>query len=311
MKLIFLGSGEFGLPTLQALTSIHEVVAVVTQPDRPAGRKRKLTATPIGQWATDHGLTVYKCENVNDESFVNQMQQHNPDASVIIAFGQKLGEPLINALGKLSVNLHGSLLPKYRGAAPINHAIMAGESHAGVSVISLAQRMDAGIVYAKSSLEISPTETAGELHDRLSLLGPDAVGQVLSQLQDGTLHGQQQDETLVTQSPKLSRSDAAIDFSKNADEICCRILGLTPWPGVTVSWKCIKSGKQQPLRLLRVASEPHYNHNAPLGQVLDDYRVAVGSGAIKLLEVQPPGKKPMSIEQFANGHRFASGDILT
>jgi len=282
---------------------------VISQPDRPAGRHRKLTPTPIAAWAEAAGIRVFKSDNVNTPEFVASVAALKADAAVVIAFGQKLGEPLIAALGGLAVNLHASLLPKYRGAAPINWAMLSGEHETGVSVISLAQRMDAGLVYATAKTPIDPRETAGELHDRLAKLGPDAVARVLADFAGGKLVGQPQDEAHATKAPKLSKADAKVSFDATADMIRRRVHGLTPWPGVTVGWKR-QGGEVTPLILLRVAAEPDMLHDAPLGQVLDGTRVAVRDGAVELLEVQLPGGRPMSAADFARGHKFAPGDML-
>lgn len=315
MRLIFLGSGEFGLPTLRDLHAKHQVLAVVTQPDRPAGRHRQLTPTPIAAWAAEAGLSVHKAENVNEPAFVEQVRALGAEASVVIAFGQKLGEPLIAALGKLAVNLHASLLPKYRGAAPINWAMIEGEIETGVSVIGLAQRMDAGLVYVTAATPIDPLETAGELHDRLALLGPGAVGRVLEQLQTGTLAGVPQDEARATKAPKLSRADGVIDFDQDGARLAWRIHGLTPWPGVRVGWRK-PDGTVKELMLRRVKAEPdlscffgHRGGPKP-GAVLEGGRVAVRDGELRLVEVQMPGGKPMKLDEFLRGHRLEPGDRL-
>jgi len=310
MRLIFLGSGEFGLPTLRMLHEQHEIIAAISQPDKPAGRKRKLTPTPIAQWSVEQNLPLHRFENVNTDEVVEQVRQLNADAAVIIAFGQKLGDPLINAMGKLAVNLHASLLPKYRGAAPINWAMASGETITGVSVIGLAQRMDAGDVYARRQTEINPMETAGELHDRLAELGPDAIASVLDDLQFDKLNPQQQDESLATLAPKLSKASGMIDFSEPAEKLRCHIHGMTPWPGVTVQWT--KPDEQpHPFKLLRVRVDPTWSGDASPGTVLPNHRVATGDGALELLEVQPPGKRGMSMEDFSRGHDFKPGDRLS
>ncbi|HAW95192.1 MAG TPA: methionyl-tRNA formyltransferase, partial [Phycisphaerales bacterium] len=191
MRLVFLGSGAFGLPTVRSLDASHDLLAVVSQPDRPAGRARRNTPTPISEWAMDRSKELIRPEDVNDPEVVRMIRGFEPDALVVIAFGQKIGEPLLQDLP--AFNLHASLLPAYRGAAPINRAMIDGCSETGVSVIELAQRMDAGDVHATRTLEIDPLETAGELHDRLAALGPDAVESVLEALAAGTTRGIVQD----------------------------------------------------------------------------------------------------------------------
>ncbi len=209
MRLIFLGSGEFGLPTLRRLHEHHAIAAVVSQPDRPAGRRRQDTPTPIAAWAQTTGITVLKPMDVNAPDVVSQLTALKPDAAVVIAFGQKLGDPLIAGLGGLAVNLHASLLPKLRGAAPINWAILNGERETGVTIISLAQRMDAGLIYAQQATPIDPRETAGELHDRLAQLGPSLIESVLAQWKEGKLAGRAQDEAHATRGPNSPRPMAA------------------------------------------------------------------------------------------------------
>ena len=307
MRLIFLGSGAFGLETLKCLHDDHAIAAVVSSPDKPSGRKRKLTPTPIAAWAQGVGLQVIKTDDVNDAATVDRLANFQPDAAVVIAFGQKLGPPLVDALGGLCVNLHASLLPKYRGAAPINWAIINGESETGLSVISLAQRMDAGLIYAQGSTQIDPLETAGQLHDRLAQMGPGIVADVLDRFEAGALQGQTQDESRSTRAPKLAKSDGTVNFAATAREIRCRIHGLTPWPGVRVNW--LHDGQTTPLTLLRVRDEDLQGDSSP-GTILEGFRVATGQGVVRLLDVQTPGGKPMTIEDFARGHAMTVGDRL-
>ena len=308
-RLVFLGSGEFGLPTLQRLAAVHEVAAVITQPDRPAGRKRRLTPTPVAAWARVAGLKVLEAEDVNAAATVAHLRGLNADAAVVVAFGQKLSPDLVAALGPFVVNLHGSLLPRYRGAAPINWAVIRGEAETGLTVISLAQRMDAGLIYGQAATSVDPLATAGELHDRLAAMGPKLVADVLDRWQAGTLEGRPQDETLATRAPKLSRADSWVDLTRDARTVQARVHGLTPWPGVKVLWRQ-RNGREQPLALHRVEAEPDSAHDAVPGTLLSDERVAVGSGAVRLLEVQPPGRRVMSIAAFVSGHAMQPGDQL-
>ncbi len=309
MRLLFFGSGAFGLPTLQSLCDQHEVVEVISQPDKPAGRKRVVTPTPIAQWALEQGYTVPRVENVNTPAFVEQIKTYNADASVVIAFGQKLGPELIDAMGKLAVNLHASLLPKYRGAAPINWAMIDNEPVTGVSVIALAQRMDAGVVYATASTPIDSNETAGELHDRLSELGPAVIGQVLEQLAEDALDPIEQDESLATKARKFTKADGTVSFDQPAELVRARIHGLTPWPGCRVRWIKADGEDKGLLTLKRVMDEPRATTNA-VGTLDDQLRVRCCECAVRLLEIQAPGGKTMSAEDFARGQGLAAGDRL-
>jgi methionyl-tRNA formyltransferase len=320
MRLLFLGSGEFGLPTVRVLHARHELVGVVSQPDRPAGRKRVLTPTPIAAWALEQGLEVLRTEDVNTPEFIRRVGGLGARASVVIAFGQKLSEPLIGAMGELAVNLHASLLPKYRGAAPINWAVIDGEPTTGVCVIGLAQKMDAGPVYASAALEVDPNETAGELHDRLASLGPGVVEKVLDDLEAGTLDPREQDHDKATKAKKLSKADGTVGFDQPCEKVRARVHGLTPWPGCRVSWWCKATGKTAVLTLGRVAAvadlscfiglESAGNKPTP-GTVGEGYHVLTSDGAVRLIEVQAPGTRMMPIADFAHGHRLAAGDVLS
>lgn len=317
MRIVFLGSGEFGLPTLRRLAAVHTLAAIVSQPDRPAGRKRRLTPTPIAEYAQQHDLPLLRGEDVNTPDCVQRIADLAPSAGVVIAFGQKLSPELIHAMGALAVNLHGSLLPRYRGAAPVHRAMMQGEHETGISVIGLAQRMDAGAIYAQRSTLIGPLETAGELHDRLADLGPEAVEAVLDDLLHDRLTPLPQDDTQATKAPKLSKPDGTTPFYIDARSVRCRVHGLTPWPGCRVRWTPSDEGEPRELILRRVADDPQreqHEAHAPPGTVLDDLRIAcgtgIGGGALRLLELQAPGGRAMDAAPFAHGHGLHVGDHL-
>lgn len=310
MRLLFFGSGAFGLPALEHLCGQHEVVQVISQPDKPAGRKRVLTPTPIAQWALDQGYTVPRVDNVNTPEFVQQIKSYEADASVVIAFGQKLSPQLIDAMGKLAVNLHSSLLPKYRGAAPINWAMINNEPVTGNSVIALAQRMDAGVVYATNQTPIDPNETAGELHDRLAGMGPQVIAEVLKQFADGTLRPVEQDESQASKARKFTKTDGTVSFDQPADLVRARVHGLTPWPGCKVRWIKDDGTDKGVLTLKRVADEANRSSTANPGTLDDPLRVACSEGAIRLVELQAPGGKTMAAEDFAHGQGLSVGDSL-
>ncbi|MDQ7014449.1 MAG: methionyl-tRNA formyltransferase [Planctomycetota bacterium] len=324
MRLVFLGSGAFGLPTLEALARDHDVAMVVTQPDRKAGRGGKLTPTPVGAWAAEHlsGVPLLKPERVNEPGVVAEVCSIDADAWVVIAFGQKLGKPLLE--GRFAINLHASVLPRWRGAAPINAAILAGDTATGNSVITLADRMDAGLILGQSERAIGPTVTAGELHDLLAGDGPELVEHVLAEHTARTLDPFKQDEAAVTLAGKLSRADAWIDLADSAEVCRRRINGLSPWPGV----QAVLDG--QPLKLLRAceltpgdvgsASETETPdvrtgsaHDATPGTLLDPATgtFATGDGVLQLLEVQPAGKRAMSWDAYARGRKPAEGELLS
>ncbi|MFI4855729.1 MAG: methionyl-tRNA formyltransferase [Phycisphaerales bacterium JB065] len=314
LRIVFFGSGAFGLPTLQHLAQNHEVLAVITQPDKPAGRKRVPTPTPIGQWAAEHlpGAELIKPQNVNEPGILERVrafdvgtEAERRGAWVVIAFGQKLSTPLL--ADRFAINLHASLLPRWRGAAPINHAILAGDSVTGNSVITLADRMDAGLVLGQSERSIGPSVTAGELHDRLADDGPDLVSSVLADYSAGNLSPSTQDEAAVTLAGKLHKSTGYIDLSTiTAEHARRRIHGLNPWPGVTVLFR------NEPLKLHRVEVATGRSTQKP-GCFEDPKQglLATADGTmLRLIEVQPAGKRPMPFEAFANGTGIERGEIL-
>lgn len=297
MRLVFMGSGAFGLPTARALADHHEIALVVSQPDRAAGRGRQLRPTPISEWALEAGLELDRPGDVNQPEPRERIRAAAPDALVVIAFGQKLGPELLDGLP--AFNLHASLLPAYRGAAPINRAMMDGHPRTGVSVIGLAQRMDAGLVYARAGCDIEPEETAGELHDRLAELGPATMLEVLERLAAGTLEGEAQDEECVTQAPKLSRAEATVRFDQPAEAARARVHGLTPWPGCDVDYAGTR------LRLLRVRAVAR--PDAEPGVIASDGAIGCSEGALEPLEVQPAGRKPMDFAAWLRGHPIEPG----
>jgi methionyl-tRNA formyltransferase len=311
MRVVFLGSGAFGLPTLQQLADQHEVVGVVTQPDQPAGRGKKLTPTPIGAWAREHlaGVPLIKPANINEAEVRDLVRSWDCEAWVVIAFGQKLGRVLLE--DRFAINLHASLLPRWRGAAPINHAILAGDTVTGNSVITLADRMDAGLVLGQSERAIEPDQTKDDLHDLLAEDGPALVERVLQQHGTGTLQAADQDESLVTLAGKLGKADGWVDFGRSAGEVRCRINGLSPWPAVSVGFRDerIKLLSAGPAEWTGAPSQEQLQPEP--GTVLEPVRgvVACGGGtAVRILSVQPPGKKPMAFGAFANGRQIKAGD---
>jgi methionyl-tRNA formyltransferase len=306
MDLIFFGSGAFGLPTLRALVKEHRLLAVVSQPDRPAGRGGQLTPTPVSEFvrASLPGVPLLNPEDVNAAEVAARIQEFGAQAAVVIAFGQKLTPAVLPGEGR-AINLHASLLPRWRGAAPINAAILAGDSETGNSIITIAPRMDAGLILGQSRLAIDPLITAGELHDRLSEQGAGLVMGVLGEMQAGTAVGRAQDESLVTKARKLSKKDGYVDFAQSAEECRRRVHGLTPWPGVTVKFR----GENLKLQRVRVVE----GAAGEAGAVADAERgiVACGGGSLQLLEVQPAGGRRMTWEEFARGRRVQTGETLT
>jgi methionyl-tRNA formyltransferase len=321
MRLMFFGAGAFGVPTLASLAGAdgvgaHSIVGVVTQPDRPAGRGLSATPSAIAAWASAHrpDLPLLKIENVNEPGALASLRglagpggSLGVDAWLVIAFGQKLSVPLL--AGVRAMNLHGSLLPRWRGAAPVNAAILAGDAESGNTVITLADRMDAGLILGQSRRAIEPSVTAGELHDLLSADGPGLVRRVLDDVAGRGLAavGVAQDERLVTRAGKFSKADGWVDWSQSAEECRRRVHGLTPWPGVTVQVR------GQGLKLLRVAVEEEGGRAGVAGTLVsaEEGLVVCGGGSVvRILNVQPAGGRAMSFGDFARGRRLVAGEML-
>jgi methionyl-tRNA formyltransferase len=300
LRILFAGSGEFGLPTLKALRGAgHCMVQIYSQPDRPAGRGRTMTPTPIAAYAIENSLAVVRTENFNNEPLPPA------DLLVVIAFGQKISEAAAAHARLGSVNLHASLLPKYRGAAPINWAILRGETVTGNSVIRLANRMDAGAILGQSNVSIGETETAGELHDRLAEDGAPLMLRVIDELASGKAVEKPQDESLATIAPKLSRETAKIDWSQSADVVARQINGLSPWPGCRV--RLIDSGGKEIARLTLIRSRATNGDSKAPGSIDIEGHVGAASGVVEVLDLQPEGKRPMSLAEFRNGRPWLGG----
>ena len=303
MRIGFFGSGAFGLPTLKAIMDEHELAFVVSQPDRPAGRRRQLRATPISELAMDRDITLMRPEEL-DEDQVAAIRSIDVDAWVVIAYGLKLPKGLLE--GRFACNLHGSLLPRWRGAAPIQRCLMESDEQSGVSVITLAEIMDAGDVLAEAATPVDPLETAGELHDRLSLMGPSVVLETLASLESGTLQPRAQREEDVTFASKLSRAEATVDLAMPADRVRGHVHGLTPWPGCDV-----RIGESV-LRLRRVRAH-EVSHDSQPGEMLDSGWFACGvdqGSAIEILEVQPAGGRAMAWSDWLRGHPLSQGQRM-
>lgn len=303
LRIIFAGSGEFGLPTLEALLkSGHEIVRVVSQPDRPAGRGRETTPTPISRRAADVGLPLLRTGDINREMLPDA------DVMVVIAFGQKIADAVVHRPRLGSVNLHASRLPRYRGAAPINWAIIRGETTTGNSVIRLARRMDAGAVLGQSELAIGELETAGELHDRLAADGAVLVPRVLVSIADGSACAVEQDESQATIAPKLARDDSRLDWTRPAAELARRVRGLYPWPGCRVRVCDAEGAEVGRLRLVRArgVADDEGPRWTP-GEIMASGVVQAGDGALEIVECQPEGKRPMPLADYRRGHRWHAG----
>lgn len=303
MNVIFVGTASLGIPTLRALAQKHRVLAVFTQPDRPAGRGLVPTPPPIKQTALELGLPVYQPEKINRE--VEFIQTLNPDVIVVVAFGQFLSRKLLEIPKHGCINLHASLLPKYRGAAPIQWAIINGETETGLTTFLLNEEMDAGDILLQERVPISESDTAGTLHDKLASLGPDLVLRTLEGLEKGALAPIPQDHSQATFAPKITNSLGQIDWAQPARKIFNLIRGLTPQPGAYTFWAGIR------LKIYASRVVPSTSILPP-GCVIDPERLLVrcGEDALELIEVQPAGKRRMSGRDFVNGYKVQLGARL-
>ena len=313
MKIVYLGSGEFGIECLNALnSSAHSVQLVVTQPPNPAGRGRKPNPTPAARWANTNSIPFIETNNANTPEMIEKIADYKPDLIVVIAFGQKVGNDLINLPPKSAVNVHASLLPKYRGAAPINWAIINGETETGISIITLAQKMDAGCILGQSKTDIAPDETAGSLHDRLAQIAAPLLLETIDQIADGSAIYTQQNHSEATLAPKLKKNDGFIDFNESAASLEKKIRGFWPWPGASVNYVSKKT--QKSIRVTIAMAEPAETSN-PAGLVAgtldENLNINCGENALKITRIKPAGSPLMDFKDFANGRQTRPGDLFT
>lgn len=311
MRLLFFGSGPFGVPTLRNLQQNHDIAAVITQRDRPSGRGRKLTSTPIKQWATDLGLEVIAVDDVNDPAVARQLIDMAADIGVVLAFGQKIGPELRTGLNGKCINAHASLLPKYRGAAPFQWAVLNGEEKTGVTVFKLVGRMDAGPILTSRWTTINEAETAEELHDRLAGIAVDAIGGALELYAEGANPpGEPQDESAATPAPKLRKVDGHLDFSKSAEELTRFVCGMWHWPGARCKFISADGTQQEEVVLVRARLGQAAGEHLPPGGIDAFLQVGTSDGVLEILEIKPAGGKRMTWQAYANGRHVRAGDRL-
>jgi len=310
MRVVFVGTPEFAATVLSALLDAErEIVGVVTQPDRPQGRRRRLTLSPVKTLAVKHGLRVLQPSNINDN--VAAVEELTPDVLVVAAYGQKLSHAVLNAPRRMPVNVHPSLLPRWRGAAPIPWAIMSGDREAGVSIIRMTEKMDAGDILAQEALTIGPNETAGELSDRLARASGPLLTRVLKKIEEGTISLRPQPDEGVTFALRLEKQDGALDWSLPAGALSRRIRGLTPLPG---AYTFLKTSSRKPERLVIIEAKADRETAAAgnAGEILSaspaGIVAAAGEGTLRILHLQPAGRRAMSVADFLNGRTVRPGD---
>ena len=300
MKLVFAGTPDFARASLEALVgSGRKPVAVYTQPDRPAGRGKKLTASPVKHCAIEHGIPVYQPATLRDAAAVEELRALQPDLLVVAAYGLILPQSVLDIPTHGCLNVHASIQPRWRGAAPIQAAILNGDRETGISLMRMTAGLDCGPVFHIAALDIGPDETAGELHDRLAALGASVLVERLDDIVAGRLDAVEQDDALATYAPKIDKRDAEVDWRLPADNVARRVRAYNPFPGAFTH--CGSELARDGLRLKIWRAAPAEGSGKP-GEVLrfdaDAIVVACGEGAVQLLELQLPGKRRVPTREF-------------
>ncbi len=300
LRIVFAGTPDFSVPPLAALLAAgHQVTAVYTQPDRPAGRGRKLTASPVKQLALEHGLPVYQPISLKGAAEQAQLAALDADLMVVVAYGLILPQAVLDAPRLGCINIHASLLPRWRGAAPIQRAIAAGDEQTGVTIMQMEAGLDTGPMLHTLACPIAAEDTGGTLHDKLAAMGAQALMEALPGIAAGTALPQPQDDALATYARKLSKDEAQIDWSLAAAELARRVRAFTPWP---VAQTTLDG------RTVRIWAAGAVTGEGRPGQVLagdhDGIDVATGAGALRITRLQMPGKRPTEAADFLNAHRL-------
>lgn len=311
-KILFMGTSEFAVPSLERLVEQKFIlVAVVTQPDRPRGRGQRVIPSPVKVKAQEQGILVLQPEKIKLPDVQQTLFQLAPDLIIVVAYGQILPETILKIPPYGCINVHASLLPKYRGAAPINWAIIHGEKETGVTTMLMDKGMDTGPILLQERVSIELEDTAGSLHNKLAKLGADLLIRTLERLESGTLHPQPQDHTLATYAPLLKKEDELLNWTNSAEQIHNKVRGLNPWPGAYTLFrgKILKIWKTIPIKnhFDKIDSSP--------GTVLEIRRgegplIKTGEKCIILSELQPENRRIMTGDEFCRGYRIARGDVL-
>lgn len=303
MRLVFMGTPAFALPTLAAVHAAgHDIAAVYTQPPRPAGRGQKDTPSPVSQWAGQHGLKIYTPVSLKTPEAQAEFKAHNADIAVVVAYGLLLPKPILDAYPLGCINVHPSKLPRWRGAAPIQRTIMAGDKETAICIMQMDEGLDTGDILLSERYPVVPGTTAGMLHDALSQKAGALVNQTLEGLKSKTIHPMKQPEAGVEYAKKIAKSEYAIDWTKPAEQIYQHILGLSPSPGATLAYK------GEIIKLFDASFESRDTEHTP-GTIVDNQLgIACNPGLLHPRVLQRPGKTRTPIAEFLNGFTFAIGD---
>ena len=315
MRIIFMGTPEFAVPVLESLiNSRHEVVAAVTQPDRPKGRGKNMQFSPVKECALAHNIPVMQPVNVSVPEVIDELRAYEPELIVVVAFGQFVTKKIREMPKYGCINVHASLLPKYRGAGPIQWAVINGEKESGVTTMYMCREIDKGDMLLKDTVTLDPKETGDSLHDKLSMMGGPLLLKTIDQLEDGSAVRIPQCEEESTYAPKLEKTMGNIDWTMDADRIERLVRGLNSWPGTftkihgkTVKiWDC-DVVRQETLTENQVAAKP----GTVIVSEKDQLIVKAGNGALSLRMLQPEGKKNMTVDAYLRGYPIAQGELFT
>ena len=309
MKIVFMGTPDFSVPALEALIEEgHEIAGVVTQPDKPKDRGHEMKMTPVKEAAIKHNIkNIYQPEKVKDESFVKILTQINPDVIVVVAFGQLLSQEILNLPKYGCINIHASLLPKYRGAAPIQWTVIDGEAKSGVTTMYMEEGLDTGDIIEKSEVEISEDETGGSLHDKLAAIGGELIISTLKKFENGEVVRKKQDENLATYAKKIEKKLGKIDFNNSAKNIERLIRGLNPWPSAFTSFE----KKNLKIWNAKVLDTNYDVENGQIAEITKDMIIIkTAKGALGITELQLQGKKRMNAGDFLRGNNLSVGQKL-
>lgn len=320
MRIVMMATGDIAIPSFQALADTGNVVALITQPDRPVGRHMELTPPRVKVLANELGIPVFQPEKMRDAAAVEQLRAYEPDIVVVMAYGQILSQEVIDVPRIACINAHASLLPRHRGAACIQAAIEAGDDETGITIMHVVKKLDAGDIICQVAIPLRGTETAESLHDDLAQLAPEALMEAISQLAEGVDMREEQDENLMTYAPKLLRAHGQIDWTQPALQISRKIRAYHSWPGTYTIYPSVKSGQDKTLKIyppVDLFSHIRKPADAVPGMVLeagpDGMLVSCGGrsgGAIRITTMQPTGARKMNAESFFAGHKIVPGTIL-
>ncbi|MFK7910635.1 MAG: methionyl-tRNA formyltransferase [Akkermansiaceae bacterium] len=312
-RIVFMGTGDIAIPSFLTLIG-NGLDALVTQPDKPVGRKQVLTKPQIKKIAEDNGIPVLQPERARNKDFLNEVRELQPDIIVVMAYGQILTQEILDIPSVAFINLHASLLPKYRGAACIQATIDAGDSHTGVTAMHVVKALDAGDIILKKETPIGESETGGELHDRLAELAPQAMNEAIQLLMLGNAPRVPQDENLVSYIPKLMREHGEIDWSMPADQLERRIRAYDPWPGTSTTYQEASGRNKGRVRRLKIFPQTKVvAQSGESGEVLkadEELIIACGENALKIEHLQPDGSRRMSADDFLRSSPISKGDVL-